>query len=73
MLEPATYKSRQVILQEGDICRHTLFVTEGCLRGFTTDKNGYEHVLSFAPPNWWIADLYSLISGKSGTLHIQAL
>lgn len=73
MLEPATYKSRQLILQEGDLCRHTIFVTKGCLRGFTTDKSGYEHVLNFAPPNWWIADLYSLITQKPGTLHIQAL
>jgi CRP-like cAMP-binding protein len=73
MLEPATYKSRQMILREGDICRHTIFVLKGCLRGYTTDKNGYEHVLNFAPPNWWIADLYSLISQKPGALHIQAL
>lgn len=73
ILEPATYKNRQMILQEGEICRHTIFVREGCLRGFTTDKNGYEHVLHFAPPGWWMADLYSLISGKPGTLFIQAL
>ena len=73
MLEPATYKNRQMILQEGDICRHTIFVREGCLRGFTTDKNGYEHVLHFAPPGWWMADLYSLISQRPGTLFIQAL
>lgn len=72
-LEPVTYKNRQTILQEGEVCRHTLFVRAGCLRGFTTDKNGYEHVLNFAPPGWWIADLYSLISGKPGTLSIQAL
>jgi CRP-like cAMP-binding protein len=73
MLEAATYKSRQVVLQEGHICRNTIFVRAGCLRGFTTDKNGYEHVLNFAPPGWWMADLYSLISGRPGTLSIQAL
>lgn len=73
MLEPAVYKNRQMVLQEGDVCRHTIFVYGGCLRGFTTDKNGYEHVLSFAPPGWWMADLYSLVSGRPGTLNIQAL
>lgn len=73
ILEPATYKNREMVLQEGHICRNTIFVREGCLRGFTTDKNGYEHVLNFAPPGWWMADLYSLVSGKPGTLNIQAL
>lgn len=73
MLLPATYKSRQMVLQEGDVCRHTIFVREGCLRMFNTDKNGYEHVLQFAPPGWWVADLYSLISQRPGTLYVQAL
>jgi len=48
-------------------------VTSGCLRSYTVDKNGVEHVLSFAPPAWWIADMYSLISQKPGTLNIEAL
>jgi CRP-like cAMP-binding protein len=29
--------------------------------------------LSFAPPDWWMADLYSLFSQKPGTLNIEAL
>jgi CRP-like cAMP-binding protein len=43
------------------------------LRGYTIDKNGIEHVLSFAPPGWWMADLYSLFSEKPGTLNIEAI
>jgi CRP-like cAMP-binding protein len=66
-------KRKEFLLSYGEICKYSAFVTAGCLRGFTVDKNGIEHVLSFAPPDWWIADMYSLISQKPGTLNIEAL
>lgn len=61
------------MLQSGDICRHSVFVTDGCMRGYTIDENGFEHILQFAPPDWWIADMYSLISQKPGNLFIEAM
>lgn len=73
MLEYQKVKAKKMLLNEGDICRHSIFVTDGCLRGFTIDNNGFEHVLSFAPQHWWIADMYSLLSQKPGTLYIQAM
>ncbi len=66
-------KRKQFLLQEGDVCRHSAFVTEGCLRSYTVDGNGFEHVLQFAPPDWWIADMYSILSQKPGNLYINAL
>jgi len=73
LLKPEIVPRRKVLLQTGDICRYSTFVTQGCLRGFTYDKNGMEHVLNFAPKGWWIADMYSLISQKPGILNIEAL
>ena len=72
-LQHKSFKRKQFLLREGGICRYSAFVTSGCLRGYTIDKNGIEHVLSFAPPDWWMADLYSLFSQKPGTLNIKAL
>ncbi|MCC6459341.1 MAG: Crp/Fnr family transcriptional regulator [Saprospiraceae bacterium] len=66
-------KKKQFLLQEGEVCRHSAFVTRGCLRGYTLDSNGLEHILQFAPPDWWIADMYSLLSQQPGTLNIDAL
>ncbi len=73
MLRPKSVKRKEMLLQEGEICRNSIFVTAGCLRGYNLDKNGLEHLMSFAPPGWWIADMYSLISQKPGTLYIEAL
>ncbi|WPU93837.1 Crp/Fnr family transcriptional regulator [Mucilaginibacter sabulilitoris] len=72
-LQSKTIKRKQFLLTYGDICKHSIFVTAGCLRGYTVDKGGIEHVLSFAPPDWWIADMYSLLSQKPGILNIDAL
>ncbi len=72
-LQPKKIKRKQFSLTEGDICKYSTFVISGCLRGYTVDKNGIEHVISFAPPDWWIADMYSLITQKPGILNIEAL
>lgn len=73
LLEAKTYKNKKPLLEAGEVCRHSIFVTKGCLRSFTTDDNGYQHVLGFAPPDWWAADMYSLITQKPGVLNIEAL
>jgi CRP-like cAMP-binding protein len=72
-LHPKSVKRKEFLLREGEICKYSAFVTSGCLRGYTVDKNGIEHVLSFAPADWWMADLYSLFSQKPGILNIEAL
>jgi CRP/FNR family transcriptional regulator, anaerobic regulatory protein len=72
-LQQKKFKRKQFVLTDGEVCKYSTFVTSGCLRGFTVDKNGIEHVLSFAPTDWWIADMYSLISQKPGILNIEAL
>jgi len=48
-------------------------VLSGCLRGYTVDSNGFEHVLSFAPADWWMGDMYSLTTQKPGNLYVEAL
>ncbi len=72
-LETKSVKRKQFLLSEGEVCKYSAFVTAGCLRGYTIDRGGVEHVLGFAPPDWWIADMYSLITQKPGTLYIEAL
>ncbi len=73
LLESHVIKRKQIFLSEGDVCKHSAFVTGGALKGYTVDKEGREHVIHFAMPDWWIADMYSLISQKPGILNIEAL
>ncbi|WP_158824846.1 Crp/Fnr family transcriptional regulator [Mucilaginibacter lacusdianchii] len=73
LLVPKQIKRKKHLIAEGDVCKHSAFVTSGCLRGYTLDVNGFEHVLSFAPQGWWMADIYSLITQLPGILNIEAL
>lgn len=72
-LKIQTLKRKELLLQEGDICHFSAFIQSGCLRSYTLHKNGSEHVLGFAPMDWWMADMYSLISQKPGMLYIEAI
>jgi CRP-like cAMP-binding protein len=73
LLEYKKISAKNLLLKEGDVCKHSAFVIDGCLRGYTIDGNGFEHVLSFAPKDWWIGDMYSLLSQKPGILNIEAM
>ncbi|QJD94688.1 Crp/Fnr family transcriptional regulator [Mucilaginibacter robiniae] len=73
MLVQKKFKRKHFLLQQGETCRYSAFVTGGCLRGYTLDRNGFEHVLSFAPSDWWMADMYSLLTQQPGSLNIEAL
>jgi CRP-like cAMP-binding protein len=64
---------RQFLVQETAISRYVAFVNSGCLRAYTVDDQGIDHILQFAPTDWWITDMYSFITQKAGTLHIDAL
>lgn len=67
------YKAKTVLLNAGEICKHSYFVNSGILRSFNINDNIVEHVLSFACSGWWISDMYSLLSQKPGNLFIQVI
>src|SRR5512140_2152209 len=62
LLTPRTVRRRQFLLQENEVCGFLGFVTSGCLRQYTVDRKGDEHILQFAVRDWWISDLESFLS-----------
>jgi CRP-like cAMP-binding protein len=66
-------KRRQMILQEGFVCKHYTFVEKGCFKMYGIDEKGTEHNLRFAAENDWIADLGSFYSEKPSRLFIEAI
>ena len=73
LLSTKTIKRKTFLLQEGDICRHEHFVTKGCLKMYSVDKNGLEHIVMFAVEDWWVGDLYSFLSEAPTNFYIEAL
>ena len=66
-------RKRQFLLQEGEVARSIAFVTSGCLRAYTVDHKGEEHLIQFAIADWWVSDLQSFLSGAPATYNIDAL
>ena len=71
LTEPQAFKAKTVLLKAEEVCTQSYFVTKGILRSYTIDENGVEHVVSFACPEWWIADMYSYLSQSKGQLFIE--
>jgi len=72
-LKERKLKKKQFIIQENQVSESVAFVVSGCLRSYTIDDNGFEHILQFAPPDWWITDMFSFISQKPGNIYIDAI
>jgi CRP-like cAMP-binding protein len=64
---------RQFLLHAGEVWAHNAFVTSGCLRTYTIDAKGAEHIINFAVENWWTGDRQSLTSGQPSTYNIDAV
>jgi CRP-like cAMP-binding protein len=70
---PKKLRRKHFLLQEGEVCRYIAFVVNGCLRSYSIDDKGEEHVIQFAIEDWWIGDLQSYLSGEPSMYNIDAL
>ncbi len=68
-----TFQRKEIIWAAGDACRYGLFVAKGCLRSYVLDEKGKEHVLYFAPENWWMVDNPSLLQSRPSLFFADAI
>lgn len=66
-------KKNEFLLRRNEHCKHSFFVESGLLRQFSIDEKGKEHILSFAPENWFITDRESSYFKQPSAYYIQAL
>jgi CRP-like cAMP-binding protein len=66
-------RKRQYLLQAGDVWAIHAFVTAGCLRTYSIDGKGAEHITGFAVENWWAGDKQGLASGQPSRYNIEAI
>jgi CRP-like cAMP-binding protein len=69
---PRKVRKGEFLLREGEMARHSIFVATGCLRTYTIDDTGKEHILQFSPENWWTGDM-SFRSNVPSRFFIEAL
>lgn len=49
-------KKKEILQQEGKICRHQYFVLTGCLRKYLLNEKGIEVTTEFALETWWMSE-----------------
>jgi len=76
MLEKATVKKfrrRQLLLREGEVCQHKIFVSKGLLRTYRLKEDGTETIMRFAAENSWIVDHESYHHRTPTKYNIEAI
>ncbi len=68
-----SFKRNEYILREGEICKFNYFVISGCMRLFSTNKEGVENTRYIAFEGKFGTSFTSLISGQPAFEHIQCL
>ena len=64
---------KQLLFREGTHIQHVAFVKSGCLRSYSVDESGIEHILQFAPEGWWITDMLSFLKGSQSHLITESI
>lgn len=57
--KPVSLQRNEILLHQGQVCRHKTFIVKGLLRIYGTAADGSEHILHFAPETGWAVDAES--------------
>lgn len=66
-------KKHQFVVQEGQRVDYDFFIVSGCLKSYSTDANGKEHIIQFGMQNWWITDYQAYYGQSIATVNIDCI
>ncbi len=73
LLQHKTLKRKDFLLKQENVCKTENFIIKGCLRTYSVDENGFEHIVMFGVEDWWVGDLYSFLTQRPANYYIDAL
>ncbi len=66
-------KKKDLLQQKGDSKSKAFFVRKGLLKSYVLDEKGKEHIFMFAPENWIVTDINSVVYFGETELFIEAI
>lgn len=63
----------EILLHKGEMTPKGYFVKKGCLRSYSIDHKGKEHIFMFAPEGWLVADMATQTQKSPSDLYIDAI
>lgn len=67
------FRKHQFVIQEGQLVENDFFVLNGCLKSYSTDANGKDHIIQFAMHDWWITDYQAYYNQTAATVNIDCI
>lgn len=67
------FKKNQFVVQEGQAVENDFFILSGCLKSYSTDANGKEHIIQFGMQDWWITDYQAYYNQTTATVNIDCI
>src|SRR5688572_8141696 len=71
--KPKNFKKHQFVVQEGQRVENDFFILSGCLKSYSTDANGKEHIIQFAMQDWWITDYQAYYYQTPAAVNIDCI
>jgi len=72
LLTEIKVNKKTYLMQAGDITKYEYFITKGCLKVYTLDKDGAPHISMFAVEDFWTGDMASFITKEPSHYFIKA-
>ncbi|PWV51543.1 Crp/Fnr family transcriptional regulator [Chitinophaga sp. S165] len=66
-------RRRQLLVKEGEVCRHKIFISKGLLRTYRLKDDGNEYIMRFSPENSWNVDHESYNNQTPTKYNVDAL
>lgn len=70
---PKKVRKGEFLQRQGEVPRFGAFVAKGFLRSYIIDDKGKEHIMQFAPENWWISDQSGINPATTASFFIDAI
>ena len=67
------FKKHQFVIQEGQKVEDDFFILNGCLKSYSTDVNGKEHIIQFGMQDWWITDYEAYYNQTVAIVNIDCI
>ncbi len=68
-----SFRKKENLLSNGQVCRSLYFVEKGCLRMFFINSKSTEQITQFAIDGWWLTDFFSFMDNKPSEYYIQTI
>jgi CRP/FNR family transcriptional regulator, anaerobic regulatory protein len=70
---PRVLRAGEFLQRAGDGTMYGAFVATGCLRKYVIDARGKEHIVQFAPEEWWVGEGPGVAAGTPAKYFIDAI